>query len=82
MHVVKNYSENKSYIEFFSQFFCTILILPTEGLVAWSTINCYQSIIFLYKVTQDVNHAGQVTKPRSAKRGRLNLHWFHWKALA
>ena len=34
MHVVKNYSENKSYIEFFSQFFCTILILPTEGLVA------------------------------------------------
>ena len=34
MHVVKNYSENKSYIEFFRQFFCTILILPTEGLVA------------------------------------------------
>ena len=28
-----------------------------EGLVAWTTINCEQSIIFLYKVTQGVNHA-------------------------
>ena len=25
---------------------------------------------------------GQVAKPRSAKRGRFDLHWFHWKALA
>ena len=53
-----NYPETKSNIEFFSQFakvnakfFSTIFILPTESPVAWTTINCEQSIIFLYKAT-------------------------------
>ena len=51
-------------------------------LVAWTTINYEQSIIFLYKVTQGANHAVERRSRELTKRGHLDLNWFHWKALA
>ena len=85
--------EKESEGDIFSQEDPQHLEIGEVGHLKWPIAQCKtKDVLTTHRIRSSLNHHDrmfprrkpfrQAAKPQTAKRGRLDLHWFHWKVLA